>query len=694
MANSGRFPRAAPAGGRGLSENRRQSAVAVSFSAVPVLSRPSRRVLPLYAGAVLLVAGAFAWLGWRLLQYEEDVAVQQMQQRLDAAADLAAAAILRQTSDAAAQLTALAALPADEVIPAARRIAPAPDAGARLVVIDAENVAVFPAGGLAYYPADRPADSFDAVFAAAEAHEFGRDDSARAVRALEPLIDNRDPAVRAGALLRLGRNLQKLGRPNEAIDAYERLGTLGDTRVGGLPSELVARYARCTLFEKLQQTENLERAATALFEDLQQGRWRIDRSTYLFYLRAAERWLRLPANGAAVPSAPLELAAAVDLLATEWRRLQRGEGDPGGIRAAGTGDRPLMLMWRAAPGRLVAFVAEPRFVERQWLASVRTRETLQALRLALLPGDGAPRSGPRLSRVAAVRATGNTGLPWMLHVASADPGRDDAQIAERRRVILGALGLVGFLLAASAYSIGRAISREVETLRIQSNFIAAVSHEFRSPLTSMRQISELLASGRVASEDRRSTYYNLLTRESGRLHRLVESLLDFGRTEAGAGEYRRDALDLGRVVRHSVAEFGRDAAERGYTIELTGADSAVPIRGDGEALGRALWNLLDNAVKYSPDCRTVSVAVARDAGTVTLTVQDRGAGIPASEHEAIFGKFVRGAAARASGAKGTGLGLAMVRHIVRGHGGEISVASEPGSGSTFTVTIPAAEGDL
>jgi two-component system phosphate regulon sensor histidine kinase PhoR len=661
---------------------------------VSVFPRPSRRVLPLYAGAVFLVTAAFAWLGWRLLQYEEDVAVQQMQQRLDAAADLAAAAILRQTSDAAAQLTALAALPDEEVMPAARRIAPAPDAGARLVVIADDKVGVFPAGGLAYYPSDTSADSFDAVFAGAEANEFGRNDSVGAVRVLGPLVDDRNPTVRAGALLRLGRNLQKLGRPADALEAYDRLMTLRDTPVGGLPAELVARYARCTIFEKLQQAANLERDAAALLQDLQQGRWRIDRSTYLFYLGAVERWLPVPGNRAADPSRTLELAAAVDMLWMEWRRLQRGEGDASGIRAAGAGDRRLMLMWRSAPGRLVAFVAEPGFIERQWLASTRTREASPPLRLALVPGDGTPAPGPRLSRVAAVRATGHTGLPWMLHVASADPAADDAQIAVRRRVILGALGLVGCLLAVSAYSIGRAITREVQTLRIQSDFIAAVSHEFRSPLTSMRQISELLASGRVASEDRRGTYYNLLTRESGRLHRLVESLLDFGRTEAGAGEYRRDPLDLGRLVRETVAEFGRDAAERGYTIELTGADAALPVRGDAEALGRALWNLLDNAVKYSPDCRTVWVAVARDAGSVTLKVEDRGAGIPASEQEAIFGKFVRGAAARTTGAKGTGLGLAMVRHIVRGHGGEIAVVSEKGSGSTFTVTIPVAEGEV
>ena len=657
-----------------------------------VFFRPSRRVLPLFAGAVMLVTAASGWVGWRLLQYEENVALQQMQQRMDAAADLAAAALLRQTTDAGARLSAVVALPAPEVMPAAQRMAPPAGAGARLVIIVGDRVDVLPAGGLAYYPSDSPADSFDAAFAGAESYEFGRRDSAGAVRVLAPFISDRDPAVRAGALLRLGRNLQKLGRLVEAIEAYDRLETLGDTPVGGLPSELVARYARCVLLEKLHQTAALERAAAGLLQDLQHGRWRIDRSTYLFYIRAAESWLGAPGDRAVERLRTLELAAAVDLLWMEWRRVQRGEGEPSGLRAAGGEDRPLMLMWRSAPGRLAAFVAEPGFVERHWLASALAPEASQPLRLGLLASSGPPAPATRL-RPAAVRATGNTGLPWTLHVTSADPAGDAARMAVRRNVILAALGLVGCLLAASVYSIGRAISREVRTLRIQSDFIAAVSHEFRSPLTSMRQISELLASGRVASEDRRGTYYNLLTRESGRLHRLVESLLDFGRTEAGAGEYRRDPLDFARLVRETVAEFGREAAERGYTVELTGADAAVPVRGDGEALGRALWNLLDNAVKYSPDCRTVWVAVARDAASVTLKVEDRGAGIPAAEQEAIFGKFVRGAAARTTGAKGTGLGLAMVRHIVHGHGGEIAVVSDHGSGSTFSVTIPVAEGE-
>ncbi len=654
-------------------------------------SRPgaARRVLPLLAGAVVLIAAAFAWLGWRLVQYEEGAAVQRLQQRLDAAADLAGAALLRETTEAAAQLAALAALPPADLPAAARRVAPREGDAARLVIVDGDRVDVLPPERLAYYPPGPWTETSDAIFAAADVREFAQRDPAGAARAVGALAGDRDPVVRAGALVRLGRNLQKIGRPHDAIEAYDALGRLGDARVGGLPSELVARSARCALFEKLRQPDRLEREATALHAGLLEGRWRIDRPTYLFYLRAARGWLGIR-DDQVVDSPALAMADAVESLWNEWRRQQRGDGGAGGVRAAGSPGHPLLIMWRSAPGRLVGLVAAPDFVERAWLPAPRAPGTPAAVRIVLLADEEARTSAtrPRAVKAGAVRTTRDTGLPWTLQVTSGDPGAEAAEVAGRRRLVITALALVGGVLVLSAYAIERGIARELQSLRIQSDFLAAVSHEFRSPLTSMRQLAELLASGRVASDERRGAYYALLMRESRRLHRLVESLLDFGRAEAGTGDYRREALDLAALVRETVSEFGHDARERGYTIELTGADGAIPARGDAEALGRALWNLLDNAVKYSPDCTTVWVTVAPEPRQVRVSVRDRGIGIPPEEVETVFGKFVRGAAARASAARGTGLGLAMVRHIARGHGGEVTVSSTPGSGSTFTLALP------
>jgi signal transduction histidine kinase len=224
--------------------------------------------------------------------------------------------------------------------------------------------------------------------------------------------------------------------------------------------------------------------------------------------------------------------------------------------------------------------------------------------------------------------------------------------------------------------------------RLQSEFVSAVTHEFRTPLTSLRQLSEMLSKGRVPTEELRQQSYDILARESERLQRLVESLLDFGRIEARAVRYQLQSLDPKALVREVVAEFREHAAARGYRVELSGDGEYPPVRADREALGLALWNLLDNAAKYSPDCRTVRVEMASERGRVAVHVRDEGMGIPPSEQKQIFRKFVRGAGSRAANIEGTGIGLAVARQIVEAHRGEIRLESEPGRGSTFTILLP------
>jgi signal transduction histidine kinase len=227
---------------------------------------------------------------------------------------------------------------------------------------------------------------------------------------------------------------------------------------------------------------------------------------------------------------------------------------------------------------------------------------------------------------------------------------------------------------------------------MQSDFVSAVSHEFRSPLTSMRQLSEILALGRVPSEERKQIYYETLVKETTRLQRLVESLLNFGRMEAGARKYRFEELDAGALVRHVAAEFDQQVAERGWRIAARGPEASCWIEADPDALSVAVRNIIDNAVKYSGGNPTVSVEWGVQNGAVTIGVRDQGPGIPESEREAIFQKFVRGAAASSANVKGSGVGLAMVRHIIDAHGGEIKLESAIGSGSTFTILLPAVQG--
>jgi two-component system phosphate regulon sensor histidine kinase PhoR len=264
--------------------------------------------------------------------------------------------------------------------------------------------------------------------------------------------------------------------------------------------------------------------------------------------------------------------------------------------------------------------------------------------------------------------------------------------AARRPLLALILGATLVFVASGWYLILRAIFREARVARLQSEFVAAVSHEFRSPLTSIGHVAELLAEDRLPTDDLRRQSYQALVRDADRLRRLVENLLDFGRFDTGAATYLFERTDVARLVETVVGDFRQRVTGAGWQIELASPRERVVAEVDREAFSRALWNLLDNAVKYSPETRHVWGAVELAGGTVNIRVRDRGIGIPASELATVFQRFVRGTATRQQGIAGTGIGLAMVRQIARAHGGDVTVTSEPGVGSEFTLVLKQAEG--
>jgi signal transduction histidine kinase len=283
----------------------------------------------------------------------------------------------------------------------------------------------------------------------------------------------------------------------------------------------------------------------------------------------------------------------------------------------------------------------------------------------------------------------DTGLPWTVTVASpAGQPEPEEFVARRRNLAVGLAALV-ILIAAGGYFIWRAVNREMAVARLQSDFVSAVSHEFRTPLTTLRQFTELLAEDDGPTPEKRRVFYQAQSRATERLHRLVESLLDFGRMEAGRRPYDFRPMDAAMFAHDVTEEFRREATGIGFAFECSADSGPHPISADAEALSRALWNLLDNAVKYGGSSRDVQVCVSRANGLVSIGVRDRGIGIPASEQEAVFQKFVRGAASTSGGIRGTGLGLAIVRHIVEAHRGTVTMESVEGEGSTFTIALPA-----
>jgi signal transduction histidine kinase len=268
-----------------------------------------------------------------------------------------------------------------------------------------------------------------------------------------------------------------------------------------------------------------------------------------------------------------------------------------------------------------------------------------------------------------------------------------AQIANL--LLAGVLGLLLLRRLLASLRRQREISFSLKQAQLQSDFVAAVSHEFRSPLTTLRTVTELLAQNRITDESRRQQSYAYLERETTRLHRLVEDLLDFGRMESGRKQYRVASYDAFQLVRGTLADFAEQAAANGFRVEsqfsLGNGSSAASVLADEEALRRAVRNLLENAMKYSPECRTIWVNGSVEDNKVCIAVRDQGMGIGPEEQQAIFQKFVRGDAAKQAGIKGTGIGLAMVRQIVEAMHGEVRLESQVGVGSTFTLVLPLAE---
>jgi signal transduction histidine kinase len=246
------------------------------------------------------------------------------------------------------------------------------------------------------------------------------------------------------------------------------------------------------------------------------------------------------------------------------------------------------------------------------------------------------------------------------------------------------------LLIFGSYITTHIVKRELEMARMRADFVSTVSHEFRSPLTGIRQLGEMLLHGRVTGEEKQRRYYKMIVQESERLGRLVENLLDFSRMEEGRKEYRLAPLNTSVWLRELVADFQSQIAGEGISVVADIPGELPTISADSEALGCAVHNLLDNAVKYSPGSKTVWLDAGAGNGDITISVRDRGVGIPERDRRHIFDKFYRVDGEISQKVKGAGLGLSLVRHIVTAHGGTVDYESRVGEGSTFSIRLPVA----
>jgi len=297
---------------------------------------------------------------------------------------------------------------------------------------------------------------------------------------------------------------------------------------------------------------------------------------------------------------------------------------------------------------------------------------------------------------------------WRVQVSPAASEELASRVENRRLLEITMVSLSCIVIIVGAIAIVLVAEKERRISALKSEFVANVSHELKTPLALVRMFAEMLQSGRVSTDAKKQEYLDIIVRESERLSALIENVLDFARLERGRGSYEFTEGDVGDAVARAANVYRYRAEREGVKLVLDVEPSLPRARIDERAIQLAVINLVDNALKYAPGGETITIRACGHEGGVRVEVRDQGPGVAPEDRQRIFERFVRlsGARDEKSGEKGSfsqsrssrasqspvrgsGIGLALVKHIAESHGGRAWVESELGRGSAFTFTIPA-----
>jgi signal transduction histidine kinase len=388
-----------------------------------------------------------------------------------------------------------------------------------------------------------------------------------------------------------------------------------------------------------------------------------------------------------IPRADAELFAG--LLA----EISQGFWDRGGRRHIVTGEEiVLAAVLRGASGEpmLAALVRDEEAVRREVLETTLAGLESKSLLAVLGPADRtvyAPQPVDRAERILTVPF--GEALPrWRVAVYQAEGAAPRAAVRRQTIIFTVAFALLLVVIVLGLGATYRLVRRESEMARLKADFVANVSHDLKTPLSLVRMFAETLEMGRVADEATRREYYGIITRESERLARLIDNVLDFSRIEEGRRRYEIRPTAVEPVVHETLEAFRHVLAQQGFKVDVDIAPDLPEAPMDGVAIGQALANLVDNAIKYSAERRRLEVSARREGDEVAIAVADEGIGIPAAELARVFDKFYRIGRSETQGCRGSGLGLSLVKHVVEAHGGRVEARSRPGAGSRFTIRLP------
>ncbi len=280
---------------------------------------------------------------------------------------------------------------------------------------------------------------------------------------------------------------------------------------------------------------------------------------------------------------------------------------------------------------------------------------------------------------------------WRLQVGLTSAEELGQKVERQRLLEIGMVLFAALVAIAGVAIVVIAAVKERRLAALESDFVANVSHELKTPLALVRMFGEMLLEGRVPSEDKRKQYLQIIVSESERLTALIENVLDFAKVERGKAAYEFAPGQVEEVVARAVEVFRYRAEREGMDVGLRIEEGLPPASIDDRAIELAVINLLDNAFKYAKEGGRIDVDVTRAARSVRVRVSDRGPGIDPEDRARIFERFVRGRASAETRVRGSGIGLSLVKHIAESHGGSIQVKSpitDDTRGCAFELSIP------
>jgi two-component system phosphate regulon sensor histidine kinase PhoR len=249
------------------------------------------------------------------------------------------------------------------------------------------------------------------------------------------------------------------------------------------------------------------------------------------------------------------------------------------------------------------------------------------------------------------------------------------------------IGLLTIVLILGVWIVYRNIKKEVELAQIKSDFVSNVSHELRTPLSLISMFSETLEMDRIKTEEKKKEYYSIISQEANRLSKIVNSILNFSKMEAGKRHYNFVDSYLNDVAENVYHSYKFHLEQKGFTFSIVKDESIPIIKIDEEAISEAIVNLVDNAAKYSNSTKEITIRTGMQNNFAFVEVEDRGIGIPEKDQKKVFEKFFRVSSGNVHNVKGSGIGLSIVKHIVDAHKGKIELSSEVNKGSKFRLLL-------